>query len=412
MSAVLSYKFPPILSGGGGLRANAEKFQSTLPLNGAIFRSDQSQSIIFNIADNSQFLRTTMSYLAGTIVPKAADGSEATAGTKSSFQGVTRAFSRMQIRFGGIVVEDINFYNDVLALHYATLPQTRKHVLASLEGFGNVDAFSTGKKKFAHALLSSLWVTDQSLPLPLLSSGGVTIELWLAPVQELFTSANVAYYEIQSPVFRWQGLTPSPDYTISLRSAVSSGRSAYIHYQKLHFNHGAGNGSNTQQIQVPLGQISSLASIETVFWDDTAYADRTKDKYSRFHNAKLVDFKIENGSGNAQPSQLTFQYQGGVDPETVLLGLMTNSGNIYTMDRDVYMESDFQETSFRIGMNFQSMNEYAGNGLSLLGAASPFVTITTNHSAPVAPTTRIMTISTVDALIEFRGAEVAISEIF
>ena len=234
----------------------------------------------------------------------------------------------------------------------------------------------------------------------------------MAPASDLFTSSNVAYYEVQQPSFRWMGITPSPDFTISPRSAISSqNRSAYVHYQRLHFYPSAANGSQTQNIQVPIGQVSSIAAVETVFWSDVDYADRTKDKYERFGNAGLVDCKIEN-TGTTQPSQLTFKYEGGTDPEVVLLGLLSGAGNIYTMDRDVSLDSNFETSSFRLGMNFQSSNEYAGVGLSTIGAASPFLSITTTHSAPVPPTTRILTMATVDALIEFRGSEIMISEVF
>ncbi|KAJ3027892.1 hypothetical protein HDV00_010791 [Rhizophlyctis rosea] len=318
----------------------------------------------------------------------------------------------MVIRFGGVVVEDVQYYSDVLALYYATLPTTRKSVLQRLEGYGSTGYFSNGKKKFAHALMSSLWVTPQSLPLPLIQCGGITIELFLAPASDLFTSANVAYYEVQQPHFSWMGITPDPSYTIALRSAVAQGgRSAYIHYQRLHFFPSNGNGSMTQQIQVPIGQVSSIASVETVFFNEADYADRTKDKYARFTNANLVDWRIEN-NGTSQPSQLTFRHEGGADPETVLLGLLSSAGNIYQMDRDMSLESNYETSSFRIGMNFQSGNEYAGTELSTVGAASPFLTITTTHSAVVPATTRILTMATVDALIEFRGSEIAISEIF
>lgn len=413
MSEVLSYKYPPILPAGGGIRANNETWQQTLPLNGSIFRSDQSQSIIFNISSNSQFLRTTQSFLAGTICPKAADGSDVVnAGTTNSFQGVTRAFNRMVIRFGGVVVEDLQYYSDLLALYYSTLPTTRKSVLQRLEGFGKTDWFASGKKKFAHALMSSLWVTDQALPLPLIQSGGITVELFLAPASDLFTSSNVAYYEIQQPHFSYMGIVPDPSYTIALRSAVASGnKGAFIHYQRVHFYPSNGNGSMTQQIQVPIGQVSSIASVDTVFFDEATMADRTKDKYARFTNANLVDWRIEN-NGTSQPSQLTFKYEGGADPETVLLGLLSSAGNIYKMDQDMALESNYETNSFRIGMNFQSGNEFAGSGLSTVGAASPFLTITTTHSAVVPPTTRILTMATVDCVIEFRGMELSISEVF
>ncbi|KAJ3030335.1 hypothetical protein HDV00_008975 [Rhizophlyctis rosea] len=357
-------------------------------------------------------MRTVQSFFTANLVPKAAEGSTVVdAGTRNSYQGVTRCISRLEIRFGSLTCEDNLYYHDTVALHYSQLPNTRKEILKKLEGFGNTSWFTGGGRKFAHPILSSLFVTDQALPLPLVRNG-IHMSLWLAPASELFTSENVAYYEIQQPKFNFLSLTPSPDYVIALRSAVAQGRSAYIHMQRLHFFPSAGNGSNTQLIQVGINNVSSVASIEMVMWSDADYADRSKDKYLRFKPFGLIDFKIEN-NGASQPSQLTFQYGGdGSNPEVPLLGLMSSSGNIYNLGNDISLEPDYEQKSFRFGMNFQSSTELAGTGYSTLGSSSPFMTITTTHNAPVPPTTRILTIAVTDQLIELRGSEVSVTEIF
>ena len=412
MSELLNYRYPPILPAGSGISANNEQWHSTLPLNGYTFRSDNTASVVFNIASNSEFLRTTQSFLTGKLTPYAADNSIVTTGTANSWQGVSRAFSRMQIKVGGVVVEDLQYYSDLLALYYSGTSQHKRSLLGRMEGFGKTDWFTAGPKKFAHAIMSSLWISDQSLPLPLIqSSGGVTIELFLAPASELFTSSNVAYYTLE-PQMKWLGVTPDPAFTISLISAVkNAGKSAYIPYQKVHFYPSAGNGSSTQNINVAVGQVSSIAGIQTVFMNEADLNDRTKDKYGKFSSAGLIDYRIE-GAGQNNPSQLTFKHEGGADPETLLLAAISQTGNIYNIDQDMDQTDDFATYNFRIALTFQSDNEHFATGLSTLAASSPFLTITTTHSAPVPGTTRILSIVTCDALIEFRGSEIAVSEVF
>ena len=412
MSAVLSYKYPAILPNGGGVRANNESWNSVAPLNGAVFRSDQNQSIIFNCSSNSVFLRTTQSFLTGTLTPYASNGTEITSGITNSIQSTTRCFSRMVIRFGGVVVEDLQ-YNDLLAMYYATASQSKKLLLKKFEGFGDTNFYANGKRKWTHLIMSSLFVTDQCLPLPLLASGaGVQIELFLAPASELFTHAAVSYYTLSGVFFKYMGITPDPAYTMALKSAVQSGnKSAYIHYQRVRAFPSNGNGSKTQMLSLPVGQVSSVASVFTQFYDEVTYSDVTKDKYARFHNAKLIDFRIE-AAGQSNPSQLTFRYEGGADPELMMLNLLSESGNAYNMHNDVQIEDNFETSSFRLGMNYQAETELSGTGLSLIGSSSPTITISTTHSEVVPPTTRIVSYVVTDALIEFRGSEISISEVF
>lgn len=406
MSAVLSYRYPPVNPAVSG---NMEKWTQTMPQNGATFRSDQNQSIIFNIASNSEFLKTTQSFLSGTLVPRDAGGAEVVTATTSSFQGVSRAFSRLVIRIGNAIVEDLA-YNDLLAMYYSTCPWGRKALLKRMEGFSKTDHFATGRKRFQHFIMSSLFVTDQCLPLPL-CVGGISIELFLAPASDVFTSANVSYYTVEQPAFKWLSITPDPAFTIGLRSSVASGRSAIIPYQRVHLFPSNGNGSKTQLINVPVGQVKSIASVECLFHSEIDYADRTKDKYGRFINADVIDFKIE-GAGIQNPSQIAFGYAKGGDFEAVLMGILTSSGNAYSMHNDMTLEDDFETKSFRLAINYQSDMESFGSGLNTIGAASPFLTITSTHDSVVPATTRISTFVTTDALIEFRGSEIYVNEVF
>ena len=142
-------------------------------------------------------------------------------------------------------MEDISNYNDLVALYYKTMPVHRKNILQKMEGYGLTNIFAGGARKWAHPLMSSLFVTPQSLPLPLVASGGITVEIFLSPASTLYTTAGVSYYTIDSPSWKWMALSPSPDYTVALRSAVAAGRSAYIAYSRSHVFPSNGNGSLT-----------------------------------------------------------------------------------------------------------------------------------------------------------------------
>ena len=117
MSEVISYKFPSISPQVSG---NSEQWVQSLPINGSVFRSDQTSSIVFNIASTSQFMRTVKSFVTGKLVPKDVNNATIPPATPSTAQGVSRAFSRVVIRMGGAIVEDIPNYNDLVSLYYAT----------------------------------------------------------------------------------------------------------------------------------------------------------------------------------------------------------------------------------------------------------------------------------------------------
>lgn len=406
MSEVLSFKYPPI---NPAVTGNLEQWREARPINGSVFRSDQNQSIIINVASNSEYLKTVQSFLDGKLVPRAADGSEVSTGTTNTKQGMSRAFSRLVIRIGGAICEDIHFYNDVLGLSYSTLSPGRKSLLKRLEGFGDTGWFGNGGRRFAHMIFSSLWVTNQSIPLPFVTASGVSLELYLAPANEIYTSANVVYYTIEDVSLKYQAITPDPAYTIQMRNAIASGRSAFIPYQRIHVFPSNGNGSNNQIINVAIGQVSSIVGIETVFYDSTTY--NTVDKYNRFVNANLVSWSVEGG-GVHNPNQIEFKYDNGDSPETTLMSLMSEVGNIYNIGSEIDLPDTYDTEHFRIGLNFQSSLEHHGSGLSTIGAASPFLTIRTKHSAPVNSSVTILTFCTTDALLEFRGGVITPTEVF
>lgn len=406
MTEVFSYQHPRIESPVSG---NRESWQSIGPTNGSIFRSGMNSYITLNISSNSSFLRTVQSFLAATVVPLDAAG-KVVQGAKMTSLGAGACFSRMEIRFADGIVETIEDYNDILALAYSTASVNRKKVLQKLEGYGNTDFASGGATRFAHALYSSLMVTPQLLPLPVLQTG-VTITLHLAPVEYVFTSA-VDHYELRNVSYKYCSVTPDPAFTIALLNAVQSqNRALYIPLQQITSYKTVGNGSMNQIVNIAAGQKSSIVSVDSVVWKASDYADRTKDKAKRFINAGLVSWKLTAAGLQAPSNALSFEYDGGSNPESLAMTLLSESGNIYTMGESFSVEDDFETATFRIGLNFQSSTEAWKQGISTIGAASPFITLEMKNNTAIDSDYVINSIVTNDALISISGAGIQVSSV-
>ena len=180
------------------------------------------------------------------------------------------------MRFGGVAVESLTHYADLVVMYYSSVPQTKAVLLKFTEGFGDDNWFVEGGRKCAHMLMGSCFVTDQALPLPLIHLGGISCEFWINWASEIFVSDNVAYYESKTQCLKWLlGVIADPTFTIGLRSAVAQERSAYIPYPRVHAYPGALNGSQMNQLVIPIGQVSSIASIETIIYKESDLTTRS-----------------------------------------------------------------------------------------------------------------------------------------
>lgn len=409
MSAVMSYKYPPLQS---ETPANFTQWTTATPVNGSVYRSDQNNSILINVASQSGFLSTVQSMLLGTITAYGADNNPITNAVNSSnsYGGMSRVFSKMIIRANGVPIEEISNYNDLLSLYYSTCSASKKSLLKSCEGYSNTAMFGTvGRFNWAHLIVSSLFVTPQLLPLPLLEGGGgLQLEFILADKSSLFTTNAVAYYSLSDIRFQYLSVFPSPAYVVSLKAAVRSGRAAVIPFQKIHVFRSPGQGSNTLIANIALGQVTSLVDITSVFWSETTFADITQDKAKRFIDPGVLDWRITGADCNF-PSQTAFR--SGTSPETVLMSLATQCGNVYDMHQGISLDADYATNSFRLSINFSSDGENWASGLNTLGGSSPFLTLTANCSSAVPNNCNMMTFATVDAILRFQGTEISVSEI-
>jgi len=410
-TGVLSYRFPPsnpMVSG------NQESTVIVTPLNASTaqaYTSSGSSSIIFNFASNTNFLRTQQSYFSYSVVPKDANGNVLTSGVTSSYQGASRAFSRLIVRIGATEIENL-VIDDLTAIYYSTLSPAAHRMLNMTEGFGNINAFASGKMKCASQVLSSIWSTPQCIPLPLISAGGgLTVEFVLAPVSNLFTSANVASFDIVDPRMVCTMVSPPADFTVSLVNAIRSGqKSAFMPFTKVRQFRSNGLMSNTNMLVLPIGNVRSVDRLTTVSWDEQAYALRSNDKYFRFGQNALVDYKVE-GADLVSPKSSTYAGNGS-DAEYILNTYVQEVGSIYNLGENVYIPDNYSSTAFRIQQTYTSEQEQHGSGLSLINAASPNITITTTHSAPVPSTITFNTFVSTSALMEITSQMINVTEVF
>lgn len=402
-SPVLSYSFPKY---SPQVSANNESWVSTSPSNGSVFRSNTGSSIILQLGSNTAFVKTVQSFLHFTVTCRDGAGNAVTpATTRNSYQGISRLWSRVVIRVGSAITEDLD-YSDLCALYYATVTAGKKALLTKTEGFSNTSIFATaGTKTFCEQLITSIFVTDQAVPLPLfLQNAGFSIELFIAPLENLLTvSTGISYLELSNVSLKYQTVTPDASFTTALVSSVRSGREAIIPLQVVRSFQSNGNASTKQNIVCAVGGVKSVAGIDVVFYDDTVMGNQAADKYLRFLPASLTDYRIE-AAGISSPAILNF-----TGAEAAMMNILSSTGNGFIAGDQTSLDATYETSSWRITHQYTSDAELFGSGLDMTNAANPNITIQTTHGIAVPSTMRIVTYVTIDCLLIISGSFVQIA---
>lgn len=423
-SPILSYQYPVIpQNGGGGLRANDEVWREFVPLNYPMaggFRSDLNAVCTFNIASNSEFLKSTMGFLSFTVTPRNSQGQVVLdASIRNSKQGISRLFKRIRILVGSTVLEDLE-YDDLMSLWYPLMTPGRKEALKDFEGYGDDRLFTLGARTFCMPLNTSLFSTEQLIPLPLIfSNGGLTIECSMADASNLITSStnSIAYLTLDAPRYKAQCVIPPVSFTSGLISAVRGGRSAHIPTSRIRVFRSVGNGSQQQLVTIPIGGVSSIDSVETVLYTNDLYAQDpvtkvTPDRYTRYTSAFVTDYRIE-AAGLSQPANLTFPGGAGNAVEALMMTLLSKTGNVYKIGDETSISGvDFTNSSYRLGLTFTTNREEFATGLTTIGASSPNILITINTSTPLGSNCNIVSYVQTSQLITFTGSVIEVTEIF
>ena len=418
---IFSYRYPVSQINVSGNQETWQTFQASNASTATRFPSNGNSSIIFNLASNSQFLRTHQSWFQFTITPRNADGTPITggalAGITNSKQGCSRAFNRIIIRQGSTPIEQFE-YDDQLGLYMSTLSDSRRKWLRITESFGNTTAFANGPRKFAMQIFSSLFVNPQALPLPALPSG-LQIEFQVADAENLFTS-NVPQFTVDNPQIRSCMICPDPSFTLALTSAVAQGRSAWIPMSEVRTFRTTGLGTDQLLINAAVGSYSSVDSVTTTFWDQTAYSNRGNDRYMRFTRtpspgAALTEWSIE-AAGLINPQSRTFIEGGPDDPESLMYTFLSDAGSIHAIDQvanlDIDVNDNFWSHHYRVGLNYQSSNEEHASGLSLVGASSTNVVFNAKFSNPIQANIVAYTTIVCSVLLEISGTLLTVHRVF
>src|SRR5690242_16441823 len=106
--AAYSFQNPVINAVSNG---NGESWVINQPLGSlGPYRSDLNSTIVFNIASADSFLKTTRMFFAGTIIPRDSSGNPVASATTTNSVIPAGIISRLVIKIGGIVCEDISHY--------------------------------------------------------------------------------------------------------------------------------------------------------------------------------------------------------------------------------------------------------------------------------------------------------------
>jgi hypothetical protein len=414
-SQILSYKYPAI--NPGGITGNQEQWVQTHPSNASTntsFTSLGQSDLIFRFQSSSQFLRTHQCFLALNMTVRDNAGAPlsgaALAATRNTEQGISAAFSRVQVRSGATVIESFE-YSDQLNLYLSTIRPEKRRWLSIAEGFAKNDLFAGGAtRKFCMQIMTSLFSSPNALPLPCLP-GGIELVFSLAPSTAFFTT-DVPQYTIENPYVRWCSIVPDPSYTLAVTGAVASNRSMYLPLTELRTYRQAGVGTDSMLINCPVGSYSSVDAVTTAFYDSTAYNDRGQDKWKRWNDAGLRTWTI-TAADVINPASRTFVHSGPNDPESVLIQYLSDTGSIHALDSTIHLLDDHFTAHFSFGLTYTSDNEgNFGSGMSLVGAANTTIVIETTHAAPVPPTTVAYTTVSCSVLLEITGTLLTIHRVF
>jgi len=406
--ALLSYRFPPF---DADLAANFERLVFT-PSNQLTYRSDLPNKATINLADSSQWIRSHQALLTFDLVPYTNDANGLEVEAKncvSSRQGATRAIAEMNLIIGGETVESVNPYDDVLAHELSTVPDDQATGLGIMQGFENPDYWKDGRRKVFLPIWSGLFLRAQAICLPMLSNGGIQLEVVWRPADNLFLNGTVKRFRVEGLGIFWQAITPNPSTTGSLVASTKGGRPGYLTTHRIHIFQSSGNSSNHQQLLATLGPKRSIISIDAWAYDEAEYVDNSKDKYLRFKPFGLKKWRIESGPNIRVPAVGDITH-GESDPSTVVNMLMSQSNSVHNMFSGVKLRDDWIHQHMRISYDFQSHRELFGSGLNLLSASHPYLTLYTEHDAPVSPNTRLVLVVVTDELLTFSNDQVLVTE--
>lgn len=407
-----SYSYPPISVVSNGA---AESWVTRYPTSGSVFRSDSNSVISFTLDSSNAFANLFRSYLKYTVIPRAADGTIAGAGVTITSAGLgAGVFQRVRILLGGAEIESLDNYPAISTLLNNQASPERKRILKALESYGNTTALG-GKRTVVHPINSSFFMQKSATPLPVISNGGLTVELTLASADKLMTSfgsAGATYFTVENASFNVHMCTPSAQYVQRIMSGLEQGRALYIPYVQCRSFLSYGSGGAECDVNLQIGNVTSLQGIAARFVTEADYSTQSVDKALISGDGGLRSWYVQIGS-KKEPQARDFQHSleaATYDPETLAVRLFS-AYNSYEAGEAMDLDIDNLTKQFLISINFKDSTEVFSNGYALtVGDGS--VRLHTTHAAPVSANTRIETVAFIDTILEIQRDIIIVNQRF
>lgn len=405
-----SYQYPYFTPFTTGLQ---EQWVQVTASNASVntqFSSKGNSSIIFPFASSHQFFKTDQMLMMFDASLLDANGALVTgAAATISAQGISRAFSQILIRIGSFVVESLH-YDEQVGQFYSNSGVRKGKYLTLMEGYGTPTVFSaTGKASFAMRIMSSLFYSGSALPLPCIQ--GLTVELMLAPIENLAVGATVAELRINNPYIRTLAISPDQSYTLSLQSSIARGGSLWLPLIESRQTLSNGYQTDRTDVTVPLGVYSSIDSISVTMWSSSGYQNRANDRYQRYNYNGLTGWSVKIGDLVNPQTRHFVCGPGDQCLETLLVTLMSSAGSLDNLEDFAELTGTDRATMFtnyltqwfRFGLNGTSANEAWGSGWNLEHVASTNAVVHLQFANAITPDVTIMVTVTASVLLEINN---------
>ena len=321
-----------------------------LPVNGQSFTATGNNIIRIELSAD-QFWDAKHSYLRFDVV--LANGAGLTAGLDSG--GLHQFVRRLRLEQAGSILYDVNRYDKLLSAILlpcqSNLATQADRSITEQGRFGNqgdagnlntaetaantsgafINGIHNEQGQFAvngtftlcAPLVGSLFSQDKLVPLQLLSSSPLTIEIELAPALDVFVNAGAADmtdYTIQNVAYVAQlvDVSPEVDNQVRMIQELSGGAIVLNCNDYTHFNGNiTANAAGQQAINVPARR-KSIKSLLFVAASQTfgAGIQRTRYNTSSGGNMNLIDYQVKVGSIMHPATPIRCNFNAGGDINT------------------------------------------------------------------------------------------------
>ena len=288
-------------------------FVSFSPISGESFGSNETCTIQIN--SSSALLDPSRSWLEYDVKLTMSNTSDSA--TFSGTGSLVSAMGAVKVNLGGVQLENIERYNNLVSIEQRRVPNSYKNTLARLEGRAQTSALSGSTNKVNngrrchHAIRAGLFEGSKLVPLPWIR-GGLELALTVSSLETfLAANANSACTAVKISNVRFIAcmITPTAEYLKSFNQRLSEGYIAKIPLTLTKSYRFVPTTLTEQTRTVNTGFLKSLNSITLSHRTSSALTDATADSFVHHSgNCKSYSFRIgsdkypRNFDINCQPA--------------------------------------------------------------------------------------------------------------